>query len=645
MSSSTDPSRGTARRLLAFSGALFLAIAAAIVPASAASAADVFVFVNDQHGNPVQWLDVVVEEVASGNTSTENTGPTGALALTGLNDGDYTVAPVGTADMNGRFYAAAAQTFSTSGPTATVVFERLGQISGHLVDQYGNDVVGMQVEIYNGSGSYLVETDPVNGTFTVSVPAIGAQWFYYVDPAQRDNLGYGYVSASAGAFLDTVTETYDFGDIELDRYENIAGTITNFDAATMSSVRVFVDFRAAGGTSWVQLTSEETLDGTFSIPAILGLGTYALYFEIDYSAHVPFLDAYLGGSLDRDASDLIEIEDVADVAPVVVNMTLPDAAVISGHVTDAQTGDPVPGIYVSVTDQPDQNVGDEWLTDADGYYELYVVPGLTYAVYADDYDGVGPYDSMTYDGLSGCGCVYTPVQPTVVDPADGIDFALGEGSDSYGIGGYVLDDAAGPLDGIRVDLYSPTGDGWSLVDAVVTPDAFGGTGTFLFMRDLAGDFRLQFRDIATGRLLEVVDGGYLPTTGSPVTFDPVPACYADLGTVSEDLLVVALIDPATPSGTCSALPGPSGGGGGSPGSGTPRIPKTTAAAAVAEPTPTPTPSATPTPKPSTDPEPTATPAPEPTPASALDLSWLVWVLLAMLAVLVIGVVVFFVRRA
>jgi hypothetical protein len=126
----------------------------------------------------------------------------------------------------------------------------------------------------------------------------------------------------------------------------------------------------------------------------------------------------------------------------------------------------------------------------------------------------------------------------------------------------------------------------------------------------------------------------------------VPACYADLDTVSVSLIVFAILDPATAAGTCANLDaapsGPSGPSG-STGSGTVTSRPLPAAAvqalaAAIRPKPTATPSPTPRPSASPTPDATATSGDEPPPGP--DLWWLVWLALGVIVIAIVGGVIF-----
>lgn len=515
-----------------------------------------------------------------------------------------------------------------------------GDITGRLVDQYGNPVLGLDFTFYNTSGDpYPVSSDGVTGEFLVNVPSDG--YYYYNVDDEFDDLGYGYVQKSEG---DHVVGTYHWGDIVLQRYENIAGTITNWDAA-MIGVDVSVSYRADASSSWSSTGYQvTTTTGLFSVPAILDDGEYAVLFQLDPSSRAPYLDAFLGGELDDPAdSDII---DATAGSPEIVAMTMPEAALIHGTVTTDDGATVLEGIYiVGLQDSGAGLHADITQSDVHGEYTLRARPGETYIVAA--FDGSGdsdPYASMIYDGFYGCTCQFTPVIATVAAAATGIDFDMSRESELFFILGELYDtsiDTGDPLDDVSVHVQRKVSGTWTDV-AITESDGDGWFEVVVPADDIA--YRLVFED--AGTVLRIVEGEVGP--GSASSSDPAPAgCFHDTGLAEsswlDDGVLYYVVLGLNPSGGCTTTPPPSGTPGAQPGPGFFFAPPATdEVAPTPTPTPTPTPSASPSP--SSSPTPDASAPAEPTATSAPDLWWLLWLGIVVLVVVLVGGAVIVVRR-
>ena len=512
-----------------------------------------------------------------------------------------------------------------------------GNLTGRLLDQLGQPAVGVNIELRESGVLIGTVTTDSNGVFSRTGLPDGA----YEAFAPHNSPGTG------GELFTFVQEGFtiaggnvDLGDIVVARYIDVTGTIANWSAA-MGDVRVDLYYEPYPG-SWTSVNvvpsaSDVSTDGTYSIRAPIFAFDYTLFFVLNDETS-PYVDGYLGGELD-DPALATHVTATAGVAPTFPAATLPDAAVISGRVTGG--GGPLAGIQVEAENDFDYALG---VTDSLGDYTLYVRPGSDYMVYTY---GDNDYSGMTYDGWSACGCEYDPVTATLADPAEDIDFDLLEYGDAPEIIGVAVDGDGYEIDDLEVRLFRASGGVWVLEDVVET---YGQAPNFGFLLDPAGVHRIQFVD-DDGDILRVVDGATGDGNGISGQLSPVPACYAALGDVQDLLVVAAVLDLATAAGACGSIAGtpvtaaPSGGGT-TPVVTKPRGSGGSPVVPAATPTPTPTPTAAPatTARPTASPEPTATDPAQPAPASSPDLWWLLWVGLGLLVVVVIGAVVFFVRR-
>jgi hypothetical protein len=523
-----------------------------------------------------------------------------------------------------------------------------GGFTGRLVDQLDQPVVGVPVLISqrsdaNGdpvSGVSQTVTTLGDGTFGASGLADGGYEAY----VQEGTAGTGGERFSVVQELFTIADGEpdpDLGDVVTNRYVLSAGTIANWTEA-MGDVRVDM-YVLQGGVQWQQINIQPpatytSTDGTFEVLAPIDAREFTLRFLIE-DAESPFVDTYLGGGYNLDPELAAHLDGVPGVGFSGLSVTMPTGATVSGRVTGS--GGPLAGIEVEA-DGPDYY--DYGYTDALGNYTLYVYPGSDYAVYAyGDDSHAGEY---YYTGGDPCGCAYDPVATSTAEPAEDIDFDLAYELATVDIEVIALNAEIEPLDQIRVRLYRASGDGWVL-ESTRTTDVDGDWPGVEFDDREQKAYRLQFAN-AAGRILSVVDGAVFFEDEDPAPLDPVPACYAELGQVGDDVFALAVLDEETATGACAALAAPTTvsppGGSGTPSG--PRQPPGVVPTATPTPTPTPTVSPTPaTPSPSsTSPAPEATDPAVIDTASSPDLWWLLWVGIALLVLVVIGGIVIFIRR-
>ena len=521
-------------------------------------------------------------------------------------------------------------------------------VTGRLVDQLGHPVLGLEFIASGASGQIHVTTDSTTGDFTIPALDDGGYNLIVGDnpitASYRDVHGDRYENNGSVSFF--VPSTTDLGHIVINKFVPISGTITNW-TSDMGDIR-FTLYSDKGG-AWQQVGNGGSYGGdtttpSFSFTAPISAFDYTLRFQFDGTA--PFLGAFLGGEFD-DASLGTRLNGVPGVGQSSIQMTMPDAALVTGRVTTGGST-PLAGILVAAQNEPDETEYDQTYTNADGQYSLRVRPGVTNSVFAEDYPAER-YFPMTWDNRSDtCGCTFDPVTSAVGNPAQNIDFDLLVNDDPRDVSGYVTtgDFNHGPVAGIDVRLFRSVGGAWVLADELTSIAT--NVPNFDFTVPVLGAYRIQFAD-SSGHVLSITDGFTVTGNSAQVTLNPLPGCYADLGVLEPFTFLGAVVDPATPVGTCAPLaePGtPGSGGSGSGGTITHHRHPLAAVATVPLPnvTPTATPTPTPTASPSDEPSaPAVTPAPHSTPAP--DLWWLLWVGLAVLVLVIVGGVILFRRRA
>ena len=395
-----------------------------------------------------------------------------------------------------------------------------GDLRGTLVDQLNQPVLGLTFDVWSSSSGTLVSTvtsDATTGAFDLALP--DGSYYYWVHDGAVDAGSNSYGLRSESFFI-TGADT-DLGNLVIQKYVDVSGTISNWTAA-MGDIRVQLKTDSGGG--WSTVASATSTGASFTVPATLVDGDYTLYFQLDPASTAPFLDAYLGGEFFDPAAAAV-VTATAGTAISGISMVMPDAAFISGTVTGSDTGLDLSGIYVSTEDRPGYQFYADTYTDSNGDYTLRVVPGLTYAVYADDPST--DYLSMTYQNLDGCGCTFTPVNSTYADPASGIDFALVKDASAVFIEGILLNDAVSvgdPFENVQVHLYQPVTGGWTQVDVAQSDSS----GEFQVVLPALGPYRLRFE--YGGSWLPLIDG-YVGQGSAPGPDPATPGCFVDTGSL------------------------------------------------------------------------------------------------------------------
>ncbi len=215
----------------------------------------------------------------------------------------------------------------------------------------------------------------------------------------------------------------------------IEGVVTGADTfAAVADVEVFAertDFDDFG-------SSTTAADGSFRVSGLSG-GEY----RIRVVPAPPYREEWYDNATTAETATTVNAPGPGPVAGIDVVLDL--GGTISGTVTDADTGLPVPGIAVS-TFGPDSA---ESTTAADGTYTL---AGLVDGDYSVRFTPVSTYLQEWYDGdLTGG----APTQVTIADAAavTSVDADLETGA---GVSGTVVDGGTGlPIEGVEVQLSGP----------------------------------------------------------------------------------------------------------------------------------------------------------------------------------------------
>ncbi len=182
-----------------------------------------------------------------------------------------------------------------------------------------------------------------------------------------------------------------------------------------------------------------------------------------------------------------------------IDFALQVGGTISGIVTEAATGDPIPGVAVRLWDDLGNEVAYE-STSTTGHYSIAGLPPGTYRATAEDEQ----YRDELYDdipcpggGYGGCDpSPGTPIEVSLDTTTGGVDFAL----ERLGIiTGFVSESATGfPISSAGVDVWDESGDlvGYGSADATGAYQAGGlDAGTYYVTTRSFGYFDELYDDL------------------------------------------------------------------------------------------------------------------------------------------------------
>ena len=237
MSRRTEPRRIPA---LAVGVAAIIGVGGALVPATPASADDIFAYIQTQTGDPVVFLDVIVTEDATGDTWPVTTSGFGTIELDGVPAGDYTVTPTSDLDVNGYGYRQnPSLAFSTSDVFPSVTLDRYGKLSGTITD-WTPEFVGAELDVWyfdpvSSAWTFTgITGSTTDGDFTIPAVWEGGDYTLgvYLDPRATAPYRDGFLGLTAepstgvaiGFALDETGVSVALRPAAL-----IQGTVTTFD--------------------------------------------------------------------------------------------------------------------------------------------------------------------------------------------------------------------------------------------------------------------------------------------------------------------------------------------------------------------------------------------------------------------------------
>ncbi|MCP4664665.1 MAG: hypothetical protein GY856_55485 [bacterium] len=434
-------------------------------------------------GDPIPFIDVEIRDAGGFSAGSAQSDSSGNYTVGGLGAGTYFATTSNYSEYVDELYdnlpclwGAYDGCDPTTGTPIEVdlnstaegvdfALDRFGAISGTVTHSTtGERVEEIELAVWDASGSWIrwffagslgdyELTGLVPGTYFVTalsdlyagelyedLPCPGGRYDLGCDPTTGTPI---QVSANA------TTEGVDFA---LDRLGVISGTVR--DAVTgepLWGLNIHVRIRDANGSSagsgWPDRSGYYTVEGL--IP-----GTY--FATADYVGYLRELYDELPCPCDPTTGTPIEVS--LNSTTEGIDFTLVHPGAISGTVTEAATGDPVPGIDLEIWDAGGSSAG-AMNTDSSGDY---TVEGLAAGTYFATTNGDNYLDEL-YDDLpcqdgAFVGCdptTGTPIEVGLDSTTSGIDFAL----DRLGaVTGTVTYAATGePLRSIYVWIWNASG--------------------------------------------------------------------------------------------------------------------------------------------------------------------------------------------
>ncbi len=348
--------------------------------------------------------------------------------------------------------------------TATATGEPIAGVEIEIWDQEADDHVGYAVT--DEQGDYRVG-GLVAGTYFASADSWAHRDELYDDLPCPGDIPWDCDPTTGTPTAVEEGLTTAGIDFALDRLGAIAGTVTEtLTGDPIDGLRV--EIRRQNG-SWVGsaysgASGEYLLGGLLPDTYVASTDSYRYADEL-YD-DVPCPDGLPYGC---DAEDGTPITVELNATAEGVDFALDRLGVIAGTVTDAATGEPIPGVRVEA--HPAEGWPEDDTTDSAGEYRIEYLPPEAYLMTAEHFQFVDElYDDVPCPGGLPDGCQPEDGTAVAVErnaTAEGVDFGLQRlGS----IAGTVVDAASGqPLEDVRVIVWD--GDGSSV--RMATTDAAG----------------------------------------------------------------------------------------------------------------------------------------------------------------------------
>jgi hypothetical protein len=384
---------------------------------------------------------ICVIATSSGGAYDAITGSTGAYSLTGLAAGTYTVEFTSACQGTQGDYVPQYYDHRTSASSATPVSVTAGGttpgIDGNLVTfgaisgtvrSGATPVSGICISAFTGPSDELVgeAESEANGAYTMTGLAPGKYKVDFEDGCGNIfNYGTEYYKgttspSSATNVIVSAASTTTGIDVDLKRAATITGTVTAPGGTPASDICVTAYPSGSTPTETDALAQTMTgPDGSYSLTGLAG--SVIVEFSPCYSGS-GYAFQYYSGSTTPSSATPISLK--PDEAVSGIDATLDPPASISGTVTAANGGAPLPSVCVSVFDAGTAVVAAYGDTSSDGTYDVDDLPAGSYIVEFQDC-GIGAIDYQTqYYSDASSPTAATTVTVALGGAATGIDAVL-----------------------------------------------------------------------------------------------------------------------------------------------------------------------------------------------------------------------------
>lgn len=380
-------------------------------------------------------------------------------------------------------------------PPLEVTAPAMVPIHGRVTTEAGVTQSGWRVQAVRSDGGVADEV-PLDamGTFQFRPLLAAAYRLQVVDeiggalplsPTSHDQVlpEQALLTAARPRAYRLIVQTTDVAPFSIQGGGQITGVVTAADTALPVS-GIYVRAYTLNG-DYVSGDSTNA-QGQYAITDLAD-GIYKVKFDDYYNS--PYLVEWYDNQPNLDSADPITLTAGAIVPDI--NAALDRGGQISGTVTDADTGLPLEGVWVTayavVTDDngcvQDSTSVETAYTDANGVYTLQPLPTNTYRLYFRSYYGASSHYLDEYYNNKPDLATADPIQVTAPAIVSNIDAALVRGGQISGQ--ITAADTSLPLDEVSVYAYDSEGDyvGYASANA---------SGMYTVTKLLGGDYRLSF---------------------------------------------------------------------------------------------------------------------------------------------------------
>jgi len=358
--------------------------------------------VTNSSGNGIANIQIDVHIAGDVVLKSVTTDDNGDYRASGLQTGNYTLyfhpdsAEIYCGEWyNDKTYDTAdnvAVTYGQTTPGIDAVLAAASTISGRVTDSNANGIQGVRVRLYYyNTGNVKTAITDVNGNYTLH-PIIQDSCRVQFDArfVNGNFMSEWYNHVLGGSFANWVhvppgqTVTLDY---VLSPGGIISGRVTDTGGNGIADVSVRV-LEAYTGTSVVNKVTDG--NGNYTLQGLIG-GNYHIFFNTD-NTQVSYVPEYYDNKQGLRSAEIIAITPGQTIPGV--DAVLAAGASISGRITDASSGNPVPDIDIYAITSSDTTAGCYSYTDENGDYILKGLPTGNFKINFNSY-----YYNMTYDGI------------------------------------------------------------------------------------------------------------------------------------------------------------------------------------------------------------------------------------------------------